>query len=232
MLTYLAEHPVFIFGYGLNDPNVSGIIEDIGEIVCQKNGLIENIFYVEWREDADSLQSYREEYVVGNAESQLRVRAIVTDEYGWIFDAISANTPLRWVDPRVLRTITSRFHKIIRKDIPQSVVEIDYGHLSGIADSDDQLPKFFGFGHVDSPSASHPYSLTDVGRRLGYRGWHKAQDLILELKDKSGFDIKSSDNKYHYAVPSGSGMFRRYSDDAIDILKKVRDGLGYTLDRG
>lgn len=39
LLTYFAEHPVFIFGYGLGDPNVKEILRDIGEIVADKNGL-------------------------------------------------------------------------------------------------------------------------------------------------------------------------------------------------
>src|ERR1700733_8773843 len=33
LLTYLAEHPVFVFGYGFGDPNVTEIIEDVGEII-------------------------------------------------------------------------------------------------------------------------------------------------------------------------------------------------------
>jgi hypothetical protein len=32
LLTYFAEHPVFIFGYGLGDPNVQTVLQDIGKI--------------------------------------------------------------------------------------------------------------------------------------------------------------------------------------------------------
>lgn len=230
LLTYIAEHPVFIFGYSLNDPNVSGIIEDIGEIVCQGDGVIENIFYVEWRSDAEKLKEYREEYVIGSAESQLRVRAIVTDSYDWVFDAISENSPLKWVDPKILRTISSRFYKLIRKDIPKSTIDINYQHLAGIAESSDMIPKFLGFGFAESPSASHPFTLTEVGKKLGYKTWHKANDLIGLIQTQKGIDIKATDNKYHYAIPSGNGRFRRYSEEALELLKKVRDKNEYVVE--
>lgn len=229
MLTYFAEHPVFIFGYGLSDPNVSGLIEDIGEILCGGNGLIENIFYVEWRPDAAAETQFREEYVIGTGQSQLRVRTIVANSFGWIFDAISNNNPLKWVEPRVLRAIASRVFNIVRKDIPRANIEIDYKHLSSIAEAEDAIPKLLGIGSTLSPNASYPYNLTAVGKRLGYRGWHGANELISKIKQEKRFDMKASDNVYHCSVKSGEGYFHLYSDEAINILKLVKEGKDYII---
>jgi SIR2-like domain len=232
LLTYLAEHPVFIFGYGLSDPNVSGIIEDIGEILCGKNGLVDNIFYVEWRADVSSETQFREEYVIGKGESQLRVRAIVADEFSWIYDAISTKNPLKWVDPRLLRAISSRFYNIIRRDIPKSNVDVDFKQLASLADSDDKLPALFGIGSSISPNASFPYNLTSVGKQLGFPGWHSANELIEKIKQDTGFQMKSSDNIYHCALKSGEGCFHLYSQEAINLLRDVRDGKEYSVKDG
>jgi hypothetical protein len=51
MMTYFAEYPVFIFGYGLGDSNVNSIISDLGEALREKGGLLDNVIYVEWVPD-------------------------------------------------------------------------------------------------------------------------------------------------------------------------------------
>jgi SIR2-like domain len=232
LLTYLAEHPVFIFGYSLNDPNVSGIIEDIGEILCGKSGLVDNIFYVEWRPEVSSEAQFREEYVIGAGDSQLRVPAISADNFGWIYDAISTKNPLKWVDPRVLRAISSRFYNIIRRDIPKSNVDIDFRQLASLLDSEDKLPALFGIGSSISPNASYPYNLTAVGKRLGFRGWHGANELIDKVRRDCSFEMKSSDNIYHCALKSGEGSFHLYSEEAINLLRDVKEGKKYSVKDG
>ncbi|MER8445625.1 SIR2 family protein [Mesorhizobium sp. M1066] len=229
LLTYLAEHPVFIFGYGLGDPNVTEIIQDIGEILGGPDKLIENIFYVEWRPDAATLTDFREEYVIGSEDSQLRVRAIVTDKFDWLFTRLSEQSPLKWVNPKLLRAISARFFKLLRTDIPKGGLEINYDQLQSVADSDDELPKLLGIAKSDSPNASHPFTLTAVGKQLGYGRWHRPRKLIERIRDEKGIDICSSDNQYHYAVPSGNGCFRRYSKEAVALLTKVRDDEEYTV---
>lgn len=89
LLTYLAEHPVFILGYGFGDPNVTSIIEDVGEIIGGDDRFIKNIFYVQWNGNVYDQSSFREEYVVGAGAKQYRVRAIESNEFSWIYTAIS-----------------------------------------------------------------------------------------------------------------------------------------------
>lgn len=229
LLTYLAEHPVFIFGYGLGDPNVTEIIQDIGEILGGEERFIENIFYVEWREDASTLTDLREEYVIGSNENQLRVRAIVTDRFDWIYETLSSKSPLQWVNPKLLRAISARFYKLIRTDIPKSSVEIDYNQLKTIADSEEELPKLLGIARSDSPNATHPFTLTDIAKQLGFTRWHGARKIIEQIRDNTGIDITSSDNDYHYAIKSGNGCFRRYSKEAVELLSSVMNGESYEI---
>ncbi|MCX5572315.1 SIR2 family protein [Kaistia nematophila] len=230
LLTYLAEHPVFIFGYGLGDTNVTGILQDIGEILGGPDKLIENVFYIEWRPDAPSLTDFREEYVVSANGSELRVRAIVTDSFGWIFQCLTETAPLKWVNPKLLRAISARFFKLLRSDIPRGNIEVDYAQLQTVADSETELPKLLGIARTDSPNASYPYSLTDVSSLLGFTFWWKARKLIEQVRDETGVDIFSTDNKYHYAIPTkGKHPNRRYSKEIVDLLEAVRDGEEYTV---
>lgn len=230
LLTYLAEHPVFIFGYGLGDTNVTGILQDIGEILGGPDKLIENVFYVEWRPDASGLTDFREEYVVSANGSELRVRAIVTDSFGWIFQTLSETSPLKWVNPKLLRAISARFFRLMRSDIPRGDIEVDYAQLQTVADSETELPKLLGIARTDSPNASYPYSLSDVAGQLGYSFWWYARKLIEQIKDEKGVDILSTDNKYHYAIPTkGKHPNRRYSKEIVDVLEAVRDGQEYEV---
>src|SRR5690606_15235624 len=48
LLTYFVEHPVFIFGYGLGDPNVRTLLQDIGRIVADETGLVGNVAQIVW----------------------------------------------------------------------------------------------------------------------------------------------------------------------------------------
>lgn len=232
LLTYFAEHPVFIFGYGLGDANVNGIIEDVAEIIGGEDRLIDNIFYVEWRADAYKLSDFREEYVIGSGEKQFRVKSIVTDSFDWIYRAIAEDRPLEWVNPKMLRALQSRFYKLMRSDLPKRDVKIDYEQLSSIADSEEALPKLLGIGVSNSPNASHPLNITQVGKMMGHATWHKPREYLKRIKDETGIDLAASDNKYHYAVPYGSGKscFRRWSKDVVPLLEAVRDGKKYTVE--
>jgi len=136
LLTYLAEHPVFVFGYGFGDPNVKEIIEDVGEIIGGEERLIANIFYVQWQSDISSIEKLREEYVVGTSERQYRVRAIVADNFDWIYRAIGQERELGSINTRVLRAVASRMYKLIRTDIPRKQFEVDYNTLEGVVDSE------------------------------------------------------------------------------------------------
>ena len=81
----------------------------------------------------------------------------------------------------------------------------------------------------------YKYALTGVGQELGFTTWHKARDLIKILRDQSGFDMQPTDNKYHIALKLGhksTGLSHRYTDAAVDLLRKVYKGEDYQIDKG
>jgi hypothetical protein len=46
--------------------------------------------------------------------------------------------------------------------------------------------------------------------------------------EKTGINIKESDNLFHIFIPFGSSGTHKYSDAALHLLEKVRDGLDYS----
>ena len=232
LLTYLAEHPVFIFGYGFGDPNVNGIIQDVGEIIGGSERFIQNIFYVQWHDQIDDKVSLRDEYVIGSGDGQYRVRAIVATEFDWIFRSISQERELKPINTKLLRALASRTYKLIRSDIPRRKFEVDYGTLEAVLDNQGELPRLLGIVAADNSNLNHPFVLTQVGSQLGFPGWHGARRLIERIFREKGVNITASDNIYHCAVRSGNkenSVVRKYSKEAVILLKKVRDGLEYSI---
>lgn len=222
LLTYLTEHPVFIFGYGFGDPNVTEIIEDVGEIIGH-DGFIENIFYVKWVDDVAPITSLAEEYVVGNQESQYRVRAITTSDLSWIFRSISQERPLNPVNTKVLRSLAARTYNLIRSDIPRHKVEVDYNILESIVDKDEELSKLLGIVPSNNSNMTHPFTITQLGRQLGYPGWHGARRLIERVNRDKGINLLATDNQYHCSVKTGDkSKTSKYSKLMVSLLKKVQ----------
>lgn len=231
LLTYFAEHPVIIFGYSLTDPNVRVVLEDIGAIVADETGLIANVLQVIYDEklEGDPIQT---ELAIPVDGSQFRIRALQTSSLLDVFRALSARHDLKDVNPAMVRALAARAMKLTRSDIPSGNIEVDYHTLEGILDSDDALPSLLGITKADDVNKSHPYTLSIVGEKLGYPGWNGAHKLLQKVKDDSGTDLKATDNAYHCAVKVGkkdTSISRKYSDAAVSLLEKIRDGNPYTI---
>lgn len=230
LLTYLAEHPVFVFGYGFGDPNVTEIIEDVGEIIGGDQRFIGNIFYVKWDPDAGSAQSFREEYVVGNGDRQYRVRAIIANDLRWVLKAIAQEREIGAVNVKMLRAIASRMYRLVRTDIPRRRFEVNYETLEGVSESETELPRLLGLVEAENSNLTHPFVLTQVGQQLGYPGWHGARKLIERIKTEKDVNISETDNRYHCAVKGGrKHVVHKWSKEAVNLLKKVQAGESYTL---
>ncbi len=113
-------------------------------------------------------------------------------------------------------------------------MEVDYDTLERAVSSEQELARLFGITTLDDPSsvnAIYPFSLTCVGKKLGYSGWHQANQLIDQIKSQTGVNIKATDNRYHIAILAGNTMqAHKYSQNAVDLLAKVRNGEDYELD--
>ena len=187
MMTYFAEYPVFIMGYGLGDPNVNAIISDLGEAMKDKGGLLENVYYVEWVPDISALTHLKEEHVVPVEPGlpPLRVRTIVTSDFDWILSELGDATSPLAVNTKVLRTLASRVIELVRADVPRNAVELDYARIEGLTDNAKELAQVLGIGNVGGPNLAHPYTLTQVAEQLGYKYWNYANTLLTKASQKS-----------------------------------------------
>lgn len=237
LLTYFAEHPLVIVGYSAQDPNIRSILQDIDEILNARGGLISNIYLIQRPANPTELIVPPRERVVDLGEGRsVRLKAIVTNDFQWAFEAFGTKLPLAKVDPRKLRALVARTYELIRKDIPKRTVEVDFGMLEHATSSSAEMAKLYGISTIDDPSvlnANWPYTLSQVGKMLGGSSWHCANKLIKEVKETKGVDLKSGDNPYHTCVKTGekeNSAARKYSDKMVNLLKKVRDKENYDLE--
>jgi hypothetical protein len=231
LLTYFAEHPVIIFGYSISDRNVRTILQDIGAIVADESGLIENVLQVVFDEKATEAEQAEMAIPVG--EEQYRIKVLRTDSLLSVFRPLAARHELKDANPALVRALAARAMKLTRSDIPRGNIEVDYKTLEGVISSEEELPRLLGITHADDVNKSHPYTLSAVGEKLGYTGWHGANKLFCQIKEDHGIDIKTSDNRYHCAIKTGraaGSVTHKYSEEAVSLLRKIKDGSEYTIE--
>ena len=231
LLTYFAEHPVFILGYGLGDANVKSILRDIGELVADEDGLIPNVYQVIWRRD--TIEKHPPDQAVFAVDGkEYRIHAIHTNDLKWIFEALKSQSALKSINPKLVRALAARTMKLIRHDIPSGAVEVNYETLEKVADEKDYLPTLLGITTVNNPNQSHPLTITQLAHRLGLPNWQAVHKLIHRIKVEAGVDLRSSDNRYHCRIKTGtkaSSMARKWSHEAVMLLKKVIAGERYEV---
>jgi hypothetical protein len=229
LLTFFVEHPVVFVGYSVEDENIRKILADLDEAVNITGGMIANIFFLTRR---GSGEPSTEKILQVSASKGVRVNSIEADDFSWVFKAFAHNAPLSNVNPQVLRSLLARSYQLVRSDIPRQKMDVDFELISGKLTSGEEFAKVFGIATLQPAtefSARYRYNLTDIGVKLGYSSWHGAQALLNKVCQDKGVDIKKSDNDYHCTVKIGrKSSAQMYSDDAIDLLKKVRDGEEYS----
>lgn len=234
LLTYFSEHPLLFVGYSASDPNIRSILSDIDEALPIAGDIIPNVFILEWRSGITKKDKFARERLIAIEDSKsVRIKAIEAEDFTWVFEAFGAQHTLNGVNPKVLRALLARSYDLVRHDIPQKTVQADFQMLEHAVDNAESFAKLFGITTVSNPSiisAQYPFSLSDLGRKLGGKGWHPAQKLFEEIRAQKGFDIKGSDNKYHCAVKVGAGsVFHKYSEAAVNLLTAVKAGQPYEV---
>lgn len=227
MMTYFAEFPVFIFGYGLNDDNVNSIISDLGEALKDKGGLLENVFLVKRIQNLSALPNLQEEHAIAVGDGTappLRIRTILTTDFQWLYEALGDTANPLPIPVKTLRHLAARVVELVRVDVPRSKIEIDFAHVERLSENPEELAQVLGISNVQNANIQYPYSPTKLGRKLGYTSWHKANKLIEILNERLGFDIKASDNDYHWLAKVGDKTeFHKYSEKLVDCLVAIRD---------
>lgn len=173
LLTYFSEHPLIFVGYSATDPNIRAILSDIDEAIPRpgpSGTLIPNIYILEWRKDAPpDYTPAREKLIAVEDGRSIRIKAIESDDFRWVFSAFGANQPLNAVSPKVLRALLHRSYDLVRHDIPRRTVQADFEMLERAVRTGPEFAKLFGITTISRPSsnsADYPYILTEVAERI------------------------------------------------------------------
>ncbi len=235
LLAFFAEHPLIFIGYSAEDSNIRAILSDIDELLSEDGELIPNIYILEWvAKENDSDYPRRERLIQVSNSKSVRIKSIVATDFSWVYEAFGANKALENVNPKLLRALLARTYELVRSDIPKNPIQVDYTVLANVSESDGELAKLYGIANSSDGVAfnsNYPHTLTAIGKLLGFRGWHDAQKLLEVVKNSTGEDIKSFDNKYHCAIMNGAEVqSHRYSNLLKRLLERVRDGEQFQLD--
>ncbi|WP_233193485.1 SIR2 family protein [Sporosarcina sp. P3] len=232
LLTFFAEHPLLFIGYSGNDKNIQSILSDIDEIISINGELIPNIYFLSFNKNLNNEAQPPKEKIFVINKKEIRVKFIEAYSFSWIFEAFSANKAVDNVHPKLLRALLARTYKLVRSDIPRRSVEVNFEMIRQAVKDDESLPNLYGVSFLNNPSEINiqfPLTLTEIGKALGFNGWHGADNLIFQIQKEKGINIKKSDNNYHVAIPTGSSKIHKYSQHTIDLLQSVKNRETYTL---
>lgn len=238
LFTYFIEHPLIFIGYRAEDPNIKAILYDVDRMARAEFQLVPNIYILEWNDKIDE-QSYpaRDKVISVAKDVNIRIKSITASSFEWVFKAFGQAGNLEKINTKLLRALMARAVELVRSDIPKNHVEIDFQQLEHAVESGESFAKLFGVTSLSDPSKvnlEYKYVLTGVAHQLGFKTWHKADELITILRDQSGFDMKASDNMYHIQVRMGhksASISHKYTDAAVDLLRKVMNGEDYQLEK-
>lgn len=244
MIAMFAENPVIILGYSLADENVSKILCDVGEVIADDNGFIENIIFVHRRDPELAEAIYPETLPVTSDGRTYHIRRLVLDDYLGLFDVLAEPASLSNVRPQLLKAFMSRMNDVVRVDIPSRRVEVTYDHIERISNDKSEIPRLLGFSVSDSSNTDHPYTLGQIAEALGFKSaagnpspGQVTNKVIRILKSKYKFDIQRGDNRYHCKIKTGkaaTSFTRKYSKLFYDVAKAIKSGatLEVDLERG
>ncbi|ABD68809.1 conserved hypothetical protein [Rhodoferax ferrireducens T118] len=236
LLTYFAEHPLLFVGYSASDANIRNVLHDMSRMFKPSTLLIPNIYILQWDEMQND-QSYppREHVLEVGHDVNVRIKSITANSYEWVYKAFGSGGAMEKVDLKALRSLMARMVNLIRTDIPTKNVQINYEALEQAISDGDSFANLFGVTNLNDPAAvnaNHPYTSSMLAKKVGLKHWTGSNQLINRVEKETGFDMKASDNVFHVRIKSGeaegSGV-RKYSDAAVALLNKVKNGEIYTL---
>lgn len=246
LLTYFSEHPLLFVGYSATDPNIKAILFHIDRCLASAGpagAVIPNIYILEWRRDMPEDYSPPRERIIAIGDGRsVRIKAIETDDFQWVFEAFGGHRPLNGISPKILRSLLHRSYDLVRHDIPRQTVHANFEMLERAVGSGTDFAKLFGITTISkssSNSADYPYTLTDLAGKIrkpieGKKSyWHEAQTYLDRIKKEKNCDIKASDNRYHSATKSGqsaASVVHKYSDHLLDLMRRMKKGEIYEID--
>lgn len=185
-------------GYSATDPNIKNVLYDVDRMMRADFQLIPNIYVLEWSPDitSTSYPAHHRVLFVGD-DHEIRIKSISAASFKWVFKALGSAGSLEKVNMKLLRGLMARTVDLIRKDVPTKRIAVDFQTLEHKINSGESVATLLGITSLDYASkvnATFLYTLTQVAEELGYSYWSHANVHIEEVKKKTGFDIKGSDN--------------------------------------
>ncbi|MEQ9567429.1 MAG: hypothetical protein RLN85_16705, partial [Pseudomonadales bacterium] len=156
----------------------------------------------------------------------VRVKLIVASDFQWVFDAFKSPETLNSIPPNIMRAILHRSYDLVRSDLPRTKLEVDFDFLERKLENQDEFAELFGITTISNPSlvsAKFPYSITELGKKMGGNGWHAADSLMKIVKRDTGVDIKKGDTKFHQKMKVNNTEFHKYSEEALELLERVKN---------
>lgn len=236
MLTYFAEHPLLIVGYRPDDPNVQQVLTWADEVLSDDQSITEDIYFLQWDKEAGEREEYPREYNIKLDDGgNLQVKSIVADDFDWVFEAFAEGDELA-VDPRYLRSLLAQTYDVVSSMSSGGEV-VDVQRLEDVATDIGELRTVLGYmegdpGQIPPIQFQHTYRPSDAAEEVGVDSFQNLnQDIIDQIEEDKGVNIKSFNNRYHIAFFEQSGVTpRRYSEEAIELFRKVKDDEDYNLD--
>lgn len=224
LFTFFVEHPLIFIGYAAGDKNIKNILQEIDHMLPEGIDLVDNIYFLEWKNDIGTEDYPSREKIVDIGEGKsIRIKSITTNSFEWVFKAFKSDAPLEKVNVKLLRSISHRIFDLVRKDVAKNTIEINFQMLSHAIENPGELPSVYGVAAMSNPALlnlTHPYMPNEAALKMGFKSWHKLYYLMDKLGTEVGFQMRESDNKFHVNI----APIRRYSQDAIDLLIRFRDG--------
>ena len=164
LTTFFSEHPLLFVGYSASDQNIRGILSDIDEILSENGAIIPNVYIMEWNEKVTSIDPpVREKLVEIEGARSVRIKAIETDSFQWVFEALAAAQPVSVISPKLLRALLHCAHDLKRYDIPKQIVHANFQMLEHAVQSGEEFANLLGITTIDDPTAynaNYPHTIT------------------------------------------------------------------------
>lgn len=244
LFTYFMEHPIIFIGYSLSDENIKSILYSVKQIInTEAEPMIDNMWFIDWSKepiDPDTIPLREKSIPVGNGES-VKVNYIKLHRYEELYKVLYQDS----VDIELLKQIEETVYNVVKSDTITNL-EVDIASLRYLTDRESFLNTIttpsaenevaatrtlVTFADIQDPNqlaAQFTLSATDLCKKV-YDGrlkyWSYAYDLIRDVNNKTGIDLRSSNNIYHVHLNGIS----RYSMNMVYLLKKVKDMEPFTI---
>lgn len=234
MLTYFAEHPLLIVGYSATDSNVRSILSWVNQLLPGDEMVVDDIYFLQFCRDIEDQDKYSKRKRIQLGEERfISVKHIQAKDFKWVFDAFASGEGFE-VDVRYLRNLLANTYEVVRSKSSAEKV-VDHQHLKDVAEDKDELATVLGISPEERDRGflfDHNLSPSELYDEIGISSTYKfKEEVLVPIYKEDGVNITGFKNSFHIAFwnEGDSPDYRRYSNAAIDLSKKVISGEDYDL---